>query len=427
MARLQHTFASDRAAEGAFQANQFAQLVRFLCDDGYYRLILLNVMATAHYLIGYFQSPNQPIIDPMSVTYTRISLIRTISCTLLSIVVNKSLISQDLARSIVAQFFAVAPIIMGLWMLSVAGQCGETCDPKDWIPGLQLLCFMPMLTAMFLRLPFWQCVFWSRIACMAIATAIWKTVIPSDSGCLPAGYLYTQTLFITLGLGICAYEREKTERAAFHLERFRLQHTESTAILGTVSHDLRTPMHIVRSIISHLSVISKERAHALGDAQIQQLLCQAEHSCTRMEGITEDLLLTSTIHNTECRYLPPSQHKTTSTVLSGHTASPLIPPPLIRDAFVLYFTHLLLFRDLVMREDTLDIRRFIKAHVKDAKYRLKDGVTLDCVVGELVPSLVGTDETRLSQVSGVVVISGVMSVISASQLLRVDYCSVPEF
>jgi signal transduction histidine kinase len=161
---------------------------------------------------------------------------------------------------------------------------------------------------------------------------------------------FVETIFTALIALICAWERERTGRALF-----QSQHAESTAILGAVSHDLRTPLHVISCIATHMRS-SEQRVCKLGDESTIKNLSQLEHCCKRMEGMVEDLLLASTIYNTDGKDL------------------------------------------VVTRKDTVNIRNFMHDHLQHVGYKLKENVLLSQEIDEQVPRLVLVDEIRLSQI-----------------------------
>jgi signal transduction histidine kinase len=135
---------------------------------------------------------------------------------------------------------------------------------------------------------------------------------------------------------------------------FSLQHAESTSILGSVSHDLRTPLSVVRFILRRLRT-SKFSNHSLDDPQIKAELAKAEHGCKRIDGLVEDLLLASTIYNSDGK-------------------------------------------GLVFNRDTVNIREFMQQHAEHIQYKLKKDVAIELRVDDPVPCMIVIDESRLSQI-----------------------------
>jgi hypothetical protein len=294
-------FADVQAEEDAFHMEQFKNFVDFLCTNNYRILKFVMVLSAVGIAAGF-------ACDPVSMFVRNSVSGGLVAC------VHERLVKQDVARFVIHGFLTVGPVCAAIKMAYDASQpdCGGTCDPFVWIPFLQILMVAPVITASLIRLPFWRFLFWSRIIIILVATGCWYTIMPSD-GAVPAMYMWRESVFIGALVLFGAWEREKMGIVAFRLALFRIQHTESTAILGTVSHDLRTPIHVVRSIIDHLQS-GEHNAESLGDPEVQKLLAQADHGCKRMQGLVEDLLLASTIHNTDVSELIMRRYNTLYTI-----------------------------------------------------------------------------------------------------------------
>jgi signal transduction histidine kinase/HPt (histidine-containing phosphotransfer) domain-containing protein len=223
--------------------------------------------------------------------------------------------------------------------------CGGTCDAMIWMPKLRLVAIMPFLWGTLFQLPFWRYFFWFRMLSVMLTIISWQWIQRTNGIELP----FKETVAIALLALVCAWEREQTGKALF-----RSQHAESTAIIGCVSHDLRTPLAILRTNISFLQS-PKLQSYSLSDPKIQAHLANADHSGKRMDGLVEDLLLASTLYNTD------------------GTA-------------------------LLLTQNTVHIRPFLEQLVSHLQYRINKGVTSTMKVDALVPSAILIDENRLSQI-----------------------------
>jgi CheY-like chemotaxis protein len=134
---------------------------------------------------------------------------------------------------------------------------------------------------------------------------------------------------------------------------FTLSHSESTKILGSVSHDLRTPLAVIRTIIHYLRSVSLHECK-LGDPLIEAELAKADHGCKRIDGLVEDLLLASTLFNTDGA-------------------------------------------ELIVNQDVVNVLKFMDQHVNLVRFKLQKSVSLDLKVDDLVPHEIIIDEKRLSQ------------------------------
>jgi signal transduction histidine kinase len=223
--------------------------------------------------------------------------------------------------------------------------CGGTCDAVIWMPKLRLVAIMPFLWGTLYQLPFWRYFFLSRMLSLMLTIISWQWIQRTNGIELP----FKETIAIALVALVCAWEREQTGKALF-----RSQHAESTAIIGCVSHDLRTPLAILRTNIRCLQS-PKLQSYSLSDPKIQAHLANADHSGERMDGLVEDLLLASTLYNTD------------------GTA-------------------------LLLTQNTVHIRPFLEQLVNHLQYRINKGVTSTMKVDDLVPSAILIDEKRLSQI-----------------------------
>jgi signal transduction histidine kinase len=248
----------------------------------------------------------------------------------------------------------VVPVLAAIYTTLEVTQfnCGGNgCDPIIWMPKLRVLALGPILLGSLHKLPFWGYL-WSRLAILVLALICHFHIIQTpfqntdgESGQSDSADWVGLAVFLLL----IVWEHEQTERKCF-----RLQQAESTAILGAVSHDLRTPIHVVRSIINHLQS-PKFAERKMGDSETKAQLAQADHGCKRMEGLVEDLLLASTMYNTEDE-------------------------------------------GLVMRDEAVIIRKCMQEHVDLLRRNVAcSNVNLSLDVDAMVPSMVLIDEMRLSQ------------------------------
>jgi signal transduction histidine kinase len=239
------------------------------------------------------------------------------------------------------------PLVTCIWMAHhiIYTNCGGICEPREWMPQLRLVSVVPILGGMFSRLPFWRLLFWSRIVILVAATMSWHHIMEAAG---PEGreviYIpFHETLGICFAGLLCAWEREHCGR-----KLFSLKYSESTTILGSVSHDLKTPIHAISSIVTHLL----ER----DDPSTQKELRQALHGCKRMAGLVDDLMLVSTLYNTDGT-------------------------------------------GLVISPEAIDVRKFLAEQQDLVRPMVQGLVHLSLDVDSMVPKVITIDPARLSQIT----------------------------
>jgi signal transduction histidine kinase len=118
---------------------------------------------------------------------------------------------------------------------------------------------------------------------------------------------------------------------------------------------LRTPIHAINSTIEHL--LSSELSNRkLGETQTRTELGQALHGCKRMAGLVEDLVLVSTLYNTDGQ-------------------------------------------DLIMRPEAVNTKAFMEAQIAQVRSIVPGLVYLSLDVDSMVPDTIVIDHARLSQIT----------------------------
>jgi signal transduction histidine kinase len=263
-------------------------------------------------------------------------------------VIQQRMIRLELSQ-VLFQWLATIGPVLSMCALAVTicvNDCGGKCEPEIWMPKLRVFAVSPIVWGTLFRLPFWKHLFWSRMIILSLAIICWHHIMHQNGTKIAFEEMIAATLLCTL----CAWEREQTGRLLF-----QSQHAESTVILGAVSHDLRTPLHVISCIIMHMRS-SDMRESKLGDEPNVKNLSQLEHCCKRMEGLVEDLLLASTIYNAD-----------------GNDIG-------------------------LTRKNTVNIRHFMLEQSEHIDYKVKQNVHLSQDIDDQVPRLVMVDEMRLSQV-----------------------------
>jgi signal transduction histidine kinase len=258
-------------------------------------------------------------------------------------------------KAIIHRIGVIMPVMAACYTTAYFTQfdCGgKGCNPNKWLPHLKMLALTPIILSVILELPFRETL-WSRTAILTLTAAAYQHVVQLQEGTVQGEPVelvsFTPTILLSLLLIGLSYKQESMAKTIFSL-----QYAESTSILGSVSHDLRTPLSVVRFILRRLRT-PKFSKHSMDDPQIKAELAKAEHGCKRIDGLVEDLLLASTMYNTDGK-------------------------------------------GLVLERDTVNIREFMQQHAEHIQYKLKKAVAIELRVDDPVPCMVVIDEKRLSQI-----------------------------
>jgi signal transduction histidine kinase/CheY-like chemotaxis protein len=316
-----HGFSTD----AQFHAEQFKTRINFLCVNSYRNMWLCIMLSVSRGIVAKDRLP----------MFATLSLGPIIAAT------EQGFIKPIFTQTLLHCYSTFMPIIRAF---ELAAAIAKSPNPGALLPQVRVLAVTSILTGTFTKLPFIH-LLWSRLAIFGITTFSWCCLTPKGSKKVFAIPLSPSSVVLAL---LALFHCWEEERAQMRL--YRTQHAESTAILGTVSHDLRTPIHAVGLIISNL--LSTE-SNAL-DSQTRAALEQACNAQKRMAGLVEDLLLASTIY---------------------HTGAERI----------------------TIRQETFNIKDCMQAHMNFLRQRVAPSVKLILKMEQRVPLIVTTDELRLSQ------------------------------
>jgi signal transduction histidine kinase/HPt (histidine-containing phosphotransfer) domain-containing protein/AmiR/NasT family two-component response regulator len=318
----------------AFQAEQFRQLIAFVCNYNYLPLGILVALTSLAITTG----SSNPMLDWMFLIVGPAGII----------LMQKGLMSESSGLMVCNFCVAFLPVLDAIFTTAEIAvfKCGGTCDTNQWTHKIHSLMLVSIFFATSAGLP-WVYLFWTRISVIVLMAVAYYHLVLIDETMVWSRF--SEPSIAALFLLFNAWKQETLARKAFEL-----QHAESTTILGSVSHDLRTPLSVVRYIVSYLSLPNLSNCK-LGDAKIQAELAKATHGCTLIDGLVEDLLFASTMYNTDSD-------------------------------------------GIILAENSVNIRKFIDTHVSHVQYKLKKNVVMSIDINEHVPSIITIDEKRLSQV-----------------------------
>jgi signal transduction histidine kinase/CheY-like chemotaxis protein len=317
-----HGFSTD----AQFHAEQFKTRLVFLCADSFRFMWLCIILSISNGIVA-----KDPL--PMFASFTLGPLIAA---------THSGFIKQVYTQTLLHVYATCMPIMRAI---GLAAALAKSPHPEVLLPRLRILTVTSILTGTFTKLPFMH-LLWSRAMVFGITTYSWLALNLKAS---KQKKFDIQGSFVLASLAM--FHCWENERAQMLL--YRTQHAESTAILGTVSHDLRTPIHAVGLIISNL-LSMESNTLTLRDPQTRAALEQACNAQKRMAGLVEDLLLASTIY---------------------HTGAERI----------------------TMREETFNIKDCMQGHMNFLRQRIAPSVQLILKMEQRVPLTVITDELRLSQ------------------------------
>jgi signal transduction histidine kinase len=218
--------------------------------------------------------------------------ISTIACILVWAMLyaaRRGVVSIPTARYVVYAAADFVPIILAirtLWGI------GPSFGVLPVVARLKLFTMIPILLGVLFRSPFWDHLLWSGLLTLGLVIFGFYRHLPADQ--LPIEVL-THVSMTLLALFVA----RMVENA--HHENHRLRHIECTTILGAVSHDLRTPIHVAVAILEHLQS-PKQSNLTLGSPQIKVQLARASLAGRRMMGHVDDLLFASASHITGGRH-----------------------------------------------------------------------------------------------------------------------------
>jgi signal transduction histidine kinase len=274
---------------------------------------------------------------------------------------RSGIVSTNFARRLVHGFVTYGPIFHAIALLCSGESGGESpakIIPKDMLRvRFGLLAVAPILGGIFVRLP-WECVLWSRLTTLGLVSFSWYRLVSAEEWATRSThFMFVQAMqlafmFIAVLTLFVAHSLDEAQR-----EIYKLRHRESTAIIGAVSHDLRTPIHVLRSILDDLQAPEKSKTK-LGSPQIQEELGQAKQACQRMAGSVEDLLLASTAYTTGGSVM-------------------VVEKPVELQSF---------------------LQGILNQHKKHQVESSSDSVDISLQIGEVVPRVIMTDERRLYQI-----------------------------
>jgi signal transduction histidine kinase/DNA-binding response OmpR family regulator len=327
-----------------FHHFQFRQLADFACGDNYKLLAMMTASLICWTAI--IAAADRPPVHYYACWSSCLCVVVVFAWGLFGVVRN-GLLSYEIGRRIIHAFCTATPLLHAILTAIHMTQfdCGGTCDPTVWTAVLQRMLIMPIVIGTVVHLPF-SYLFWSSSAIWVVLPIAWNHLAQMSGG--PKWTDIFEMLPIAAVLLYTAWQQEALSRKIFILS-----HKESTTILGSVSHDLRTPLVVIRSIIHYLRSMALNESK-LGDPQIDAELAKADDGCKRIDGLVEDLLLASTMYNTDCK-------------------------------------------ELVMKQDIVNLFEFMDQHINHVRFKLQKSVTLDLKIDDLVPNKIRIDEKRLSQ------------------------------
>jgi signal transduction histidine kinase len=242
--------------ENKFQQYRFAQMVPFWTGDhfrnwfavGIFGLIVANIFdkSKMHFIVNY-----------------------TLNTGVLFWLANKeSRPNMRMANSIWVTSVGLLPL------LNLVFNRAEFQDPTEFFAGVMA----PLLGAMFARLPA-KVVFITRLPHIVVLSWRWLQKIPKGDGLCGVWTVWAILILIV-------FFTESVERRVY-----LSQQATANTILGSVSHELQTPIYTVQSIISDVlhSIPITENKHDsnLVRTKLEDIL----NGCNMLKELVDNILL----------------------------------------------------------------------------------------------------------------------------------------
>jgi hypothetical protein len=165
-------------------------------------------------------------------------------CTYAPLILATALLSYDESSSELSGTNLIAKDMLS-YDESSSEFSGTNLIGKDMIRvRLGILAVVPVLVGIYVRLPFWECLLWSRLTTLALVSASWyRLASPEEWATQSAHFVFAHAMHCVLVLFalitlLTAFSLEEVQR-----ENFKLRHKESTAIIGAVSHGTVLTIH----------------------------------------------------------------------------------------------------------------------------------------------------------------------------------------